>query len=964
MPKDRPTQPFLRRQQPVRTQKFSRPQSQPEADSDSELHTLPGMPATGMPPARPPSRKRLGCGCFTQLFLIIVVLLALVVFAGIGGAGALIYTDLAAEIEDGIASLDAIRDRETFETTRILDRNGAVLWEIFGEGKRTDIPLAAIPLSVQQATIAIEDDTFYENIGLDAPSLLAAIISNLRNPEERPVGGSTITQQIVRHIAFDYEERTSVDYIRKLKEIILARIMTERYSKDEILALYLNEIYYGNLAYGIEAAAQTYFDKSAAELTLAEATLLAALPQSPVELDPLTNLEGAKERQWIVLNLMAEEGFIDRGLVEATYFEPLSFAPQEVSLEAPHFAVYVRQQLEEQFGADVVANGGLQVTTSLDLTYQRLAEQLARQHLDEIGPEHNMTNASLVALKPGTGEILAMLGSVDYRDEKIDGNVNIALSQQQPGSAIKPLTYAAALSPQEDTGEPAWTAADMLWDVPVDYPQVDGAVYSPVNYDGRFHGPVRVRDGLANSYNVPAVLLLQDIGVPRFLTFAQQMGIESFGADAGRYGLSITLGGGELTPLELTTAYGVFANGGRQVKPVSILRVEKTDGELLFEHQAEPAPEVLDPRVAFLISDILDDDEARMPAMGPDNPLALEFPAAAKTGTTNDFRDNWTVGYTPGLVVGVWTGNTDNSEMISVSGLSGAAPLWSAFMTAVYRDPALQQALAVDGAIPPVTFAPPPGITLTPTCTLQSVTNGATECGLGDEEWLLDIKSEAPSPSLTPATAIAWEALDPGVWRLPAILALPEEIRVVDADRIAGDDPEMSPTSCFFPEGTARDELPTSATNAVFLSAPRNPESLRPAYEWAEENDIPIFPLIACTDEILTGIKPERDPRTNAVWRIDSPGPEDTVSGTIQVIGTADFDPTAVQFFKVEIGRGANPENWITIGETHNRPVIAGTLETLVAQAFEPGTYSLRLLLIRWDGNYVGEPDIVTFQIE
>jgi membrane peptidoglycan carboxypeptidase len=601
-----------------------------------------------------------------------MLLLAMAVFGSIFVVGMFIYADWSRQIEDEIVALDSVRDRETFETTQILDRNGNQLWEIFGEGKRTKISLSQMPEHLIQATIAVEDDTFYENIGLDAPSLMAALMANLRNPESRPVGGSTITQQLVRHVAFDFEERTAVSYDRKIKEIFLAWIMNRNFSKDEILEMYLNEIYYGNLAYGIEAAANTYFGKSAADLSLAEASLLAGLPQSPVELDPLSNLEGARARQWLVLNLMVSEGALTQTQAEEAYQEVLQFAAQEVSLAAPHFAVYVRQQLEQMFGAEVVANGGLRVTTTLDLGFQRLAEQLARQHVASVGPEHNLNNAALVALKPETGEILTMLGSVDYYDDSIDGHVNVALSSQQPGSAIKPLTYAAALSPNE-TGEPAWTAADILWDVEVVYPQASGEVYEPVNYDGRFHGPVRLRPALANSYNIPALLLLQDVGVPQFLEFARGMGISTWQNDSSQYGLALTLGGAEVTALDLTTAYATFANGGRGIAPVSILRVEKQNGELLYAHPFDPPPQVLDSRVAYLISDILDDDAARVPAMGRDNPLALPFPAAAKTGTTNDFRDNWTVGYTPGLAVGVWTGNTDNSEMINVSGLTGAA---------------------------------------------------------------------------------------------------------------------------------------------------------------------------------------------------------------------------------------------------------------------------------------------------
>ncbi|MFN2187439.1 MAG: transglycosylase domain-containing protein, partial [Candidatus Promineifilaceae bacterium] len=506
-------------------------------------------------------KRRMGCGCVMKLLVGGVLTLALLIFTGVAVTAALAYSSYSAEIEEGIAALESARDRETFETTIITDRKGRVLWEIFGEGKRTPVSLESIPQHLIDATVATEDDTFYDNTGLDIPSLAAALIANMRNPNDRPKGASTITQQLVRHIVFDYEERTAISYDRKTKEIILSWIMAQKFSKDEILEMYLNEIYFGNLAYGVEAASQTYFNKTAAQLTLAEAALLAGLPQSPIELDPLQNLEGAKERQGLVLNLMASEGYISRAEVQAAYAEPLAFAPQKVSLQAPHFAVYVRRILEEQYGPEVVANGGLRVKTTLDLDYQRLAEQLAREHIDKIGPEHNMTNAALVAIKPSTGEILAMLGSLDYRDDYIDGNVNVTLTGQQPGSAIKPLTYAAALSPQ-DSGEPRWTAGDILWDVPVDYEQLDGSSYSPINYDDRFHGPVRLRDALANSYNVPAVLLLEDIGIPRLLDTARLLGISTWQEDSSRYGLSLTLGGGDVTPLELTGVYSVFANGG------------------------------------------------------------------------------------------------------------------------------------------------------------------------------------------------------------------------------------------------------------------------------------------------------------------------------------------------------------------------------------------------------------------
>ena len=930
------------------------------------MQTNQQPPVQYIPATPPPARQKRGCGCIGGAILGVIALVLIVVVGGAAAAGGLVYANWSREIESGVASLETARDRETFETTRITDRNGEVLWEIFGEGKRTRIPLSEIPDYFIKATIAVEDDTFYENIGLDAPSLAAAVIANLRNPDARPVGGSTITQQIVRHIAFDYEERTAVSYDRKIKELVLAWMMNRDFTKDEILEMYLNEIYYGNLAYGVEAAARTYFAKPASALTLGESSLLAGLPQSPVDLDPFTNLEGAKERQWLILNLMVSEGFIDQATAETAYLEPLNFAAQEVSLEAPHFAVYVRQLLEQQYGAELVANGGLRVTTTLDMEFQRLAEGLARQHVGQVDPAKNLTNAALVAMKPGDGEILAMLGSVDYENEAIDGHVNVTLSPQQPGSSIKPLTYAAALSPTDpaapEGGAPRWTAADILWDVPVEYEQAVGAPYVPVNYDGVFHGPVRLRAALANSYNIPAVLLLQDIGVPRLLEFGRALGLDSWTGDSSQYGLSLTLGGGEVTPLELTTAYAALANGGNRVAPVAILRVERTNGEVLYEYQPSEPQRVIDERVAYVISNILDDDQARIPAMGSPNPMELPFPAAAKTGTTNDFRDNWTMGYTPGLVVGVWTGNTDNSPMVHISGLEGAAPLWSSYMQGVYSNGGLVARLEINGQVPPSEFIRPLGLTERPLCALTSAAIGSIDCVPAGEELFLESGLPSTPMPTVEGPAVFWEKLDPAVWRavaMPLPPPTPEEIALIPPEQLEDQPPPQ--LFCHFAEGTALELLPPTAAPQVFLTPPRNAESLKPAHEWAQANNIAILPTATCTEEMLAESLGQGQ---TAVWRITSPADGDTVRGNVPIIGTASFDPAVVEFYKIELGiPNGGDIQWLTLGETHNTPVVNGQLEYLQAEGLPPGVYYLRLIVIQ-DSNYVGEPHQIQITVE
>lgn len=565
----------------------------------------------------------------------------------------------------------------TFSSTKIYDRHGVLLYEVFDPqgGRRTRVRLEDISPYLRQATIATEDKRFYQHPGVDPIGVVRAIWQNVT--EQNIVSGaSTIPQQLARTVFLSPEERSQRTLSRKVKEAVLATEIIRRYSRDEILELYLNTIYYGHLAYGIEAAAETYFGKTAADLSLAEAALLAGLPQSPAIYDPFTNPEAAKARQSIVLSLMVEEGYITPAEAEAARSVELHFVAPRIEMRAPHFVTYVRQLLEQKYGSAILYQGGLQVYTTLDSRLQGIAERVAREQIAALAEKH-VTNAALVALRPNTGEILAMLGSVDFFDPEIDGQVNVALRLRQPGSAIKPVTYVAAF-------EKGWTPATLIMDVPTEFPDGANPPYKPTNYDKKFHGPVLVRTALGSSYNIPAVKTLQYVGLPAFLEMAHRLGIQSL--NRPDYGLSLTLGGGDVTLLELTGAYAVFANAGRRVPPVAILRVLDNYGRVIEEYHPPEGQQVISPQHAYLITSILADNEARTPAFGPNSVLQLSRPAAVKTGTTDDWRDNWTIGYTPDLVVGVWVGNSDNTPMAHISGVAGAGPIWHNFMEEALAD--------------------------------------------------------------------------------------------------------------------------------------------------------------------------------------------------------------------------------------------------------------------------------------
>ncbi|MCL4833060.1 MAG: transglycosylase domain-containing protein [Caldilineaceae bacterium] len=607
-----------------------------------------------------------------------------------------------------------------FETTYLYDRNGTLLAEIFNEGRRTWVELGQISPHLIDATIATEDSTFFYNAGIDARRMVGAAIQNVE-AGEIVSGASTITMQLARGLFLLPSARYDQALERKSIEVELARQLSARFSKAELLEMYLNLANYGYLTYGPEAASRVYFGKSAADLTLAEATLLAGVPQQPANLNLFSQFAAVKSRQRVVLDLMVRHGYLEPEEANAVYRQAVALNPSpEIALsQTPHFTHFVEEELDAFLAtADVVRvaeegrwrsrRAGLQVITTLDLPMQRLAEQVVAESVTSLQSRFGMTNGALVALDPESGGVLAMVGSIDFDNEAIDGQVNVATSRRQPGSAIKPILYAAGLD------DSSISPATVIWDVPVAYPLGAGLSYRPVNYDGRFHGPVTVRTALANSYNVPAVRLLQSIGGDRMLTQAHELGIASLDRSARSYGPSLSLGAGEVTLLELTGAFRTFANGGIYTPASGLRQVTESLGRLL---PTQPAPvQALSPATAFQITDILSDNKARTPVFGANSSLRLPLPAAAKTGTTTDFRDNWTVGFTRHLVVGVWTGNSDGTPMRGSSGASGAAPVWRAFMLAALGDEAARSRSGLPVPESEWDFAPPPDVQVIDTC--------------------------------------------------------------------------------------------------------------------------------------------------------------------------------------------------------------------------------------------------------
>ncbi len=654
-------------------------------------------------PARKDSVWRKPLGCLLRIF---IALLFLVVLALLGVGSFLVYKYYS--IAASLPSVDDLRAHTSqFETTRILDRNGNTIYEIIdpNAGRRTFVPIEKMSPYIIATTLATEDKDYYTHPGFDPVAIARSLWWNYTSG--RTVSGaSTITQQLARSLLLSPEDRYAQTIERKAREIVLAAEITRKYTKEEILELYLNENNYGNLSYGIEAAAETYFNTTVDQLSLGQAAFLAGIPQSPAIYDINSNREETLERFRTVVVLtyqLSQERnciYVSTSLREVcvtqqdamdavTEIETYAFQPASATIRFPHWVDYIRMQLEARYDPNTIYRSGFTVYTTLDPALQTQAENLLRERI-ALMAENNAKNGALVAIQPGTGEILAMVGSPDFYSEEISGQVNMAINPRQPGSAIKPLTYAAAF-------EKGWTPSTLIWDVPSEFPPSGDPndtrePYRPVNYDGRFHGPVSVRSALANSYNVPAVKTLQYVGIydnpstpaaDGLINFAKRLGITTL--TRSDYGLSLTLGGGDVSLLEMTSAFSVFANNGRRIPPVAITKIVDFKGQVVYEYQLPAGDQVMRPEHAYLISSILSDNQARAPMFGSDSVLNLGFPAAVKTGTTNDFRDNWTIGYTPDVAVGVWVGNADYTPMQNTTGLSGAAPVWSEFMKAAIQ---------------------------------------------------------------------------------------------------------------------------------------------------------------------------------------------------------------------------------------------------------------------------------------
>ncbi|MBI3240899.1 MAG: transglycosylase domain-containing protein [Chloroflexi bacterium] len=868
------------------------------------------------------------------------VVIAALVIAGIALSQA--YTSYVADLPSAetLEAAFSSTNNQFFQTTKIYDRTGTqLLYEVIDPraGDRQWLSIDKIPKHFVEATISIEDKTFFTNPGYDVEGIIRAFVSNLRGGSVQ--GGSTITQQLVKNVIIAPGKVAEQSYDRKLREVFIAAEVTERYSKDQILEWYLNTNFYGNLAYGIDAAARVYFGKSASELDLAESALLAAIPQFPA-LNPLDAPEDAKHRQELVLDAMAREGYITKAEAEQAKAEDVlsrlhPFA-QRFDIRAPHFSLFALNELVNQLGPDLTFRGGLKVITTIDLGLQDQVECAARTQVArlsggdpalviatdsgtaceaasflppmrqaDIGVDHNVSNASVVVMDPRTGQILAMLGSLDYWEDAIDGRFNVAADgRRQPGSSFKPFTYLTAFSQ-------GYTPATMVLDVRTAFPQDTGIPYVPENYDRQFHGPVSLRIALARSYNIPAVDMMNRVGVENVIRTAHRMGLNTLDRETNFYGLALTLGGGEVSLLDMTYAYSVMANGGRmagvavppesrrggyrQLDPVSILRIEDSKGSLLVacgekndeacSFTESKTQQVLEAPLAYLITHVLSDNEARIGAFGRPNPLEIDRPAAVKTGTTDDFIDNWTLGYTPQAAVGVWVGNTDSSPMEKVTGLTGAAPIWHAVMKYATQNLPIEEWPEPPG-VNHVTVCYPSG--LLPTRDCQSLVNevfiSGTEPAAEDNVWqAFQINRETG--------------------KLATVYTPPELV-----------------------EKRVYEILPPEAA------------------DWVRQAGLPQPPA-----EYDTIYSPPEAVAGGDVF-IASLQPFSYIHGAAPITGTVKSENFS--FFRVQFGPGLNPTQWTQIGGDRGEQIENGDLQPWDTTGLN-GLYSVQLLVVKNDQTFV-----------
>lgn len=828
--------------------------------------------------------------------------IGLVVAVVIGAVASVVgvYESYASQMPDPNA-LSLVTSQQ-FKTTSIYDRTGTVLlYQLFDPqgGDRTNVSLSRVPKDLVNATVSLEDRTFWTNEGVDYLGLGRAFLSTVQGGLTQ--GASTLTQQFVKKVLLvdprtgavlreQSDARFNVDL--KLKEMTWARELTSRYSKQQILEWYLNTVYYGNFAYGVEAAAQSYFGKHVQELDLSQAATLAAIPQFPA-LNPIDNPDDARTRRDITLDRMVVNGYITQKQANAAKQEKIQVVQRKFDIKAPHFVFYIRKYLEDRYGPDVVNKGGLKVITTLDYGVQQAAEEIARNQVAALTTEkRNVSNASVVVIRPGTGEIIAMVGSVDYFNRDIDGQVNIATSSRQPGSSFKVFNYLTAFSKGAENGQ-VLTPASVVYDVRSSFDDPPNPPYVPENYDRKYHGPVRLRVALGSSFNIPAVKVLNMVGVRNALDMAHDMGITTLNNE--HYGLALTLGGGEVTLLDMTYAYSVLANGGvmagkgvppeqqkdgyRTLDPVGVLKVTDASGNVLEEYNKPQLIPIVSPQQAFLLTDILSDNNARAPAFGVNSVLKLTRPAAVKTGTTSSWRDNWTLGYTPDYAVGVWVGNSDNSEMEHISGVTGAGPIWHDVMERIHQN------------LPVHPFVEPPGMAHVAVCATSGMLP-TPECPQVVKE--LFIKGTEPKQQ-------------DNIWQAFRIFA-----------------PNGKLATAFDP--------PDQIKTTVFPVYP--PE----AQDWVKENNVPQAPTEFDTTFAAS--------TSGGDLAILSPVPYSYVHAAINVVGNAKIPD--LKEWQVAVGQGLDPTQWLTIGNG-NSPVDNGTLATWTTST--DGLYTVQLTAVDNGGN-------------